>query len=123
MKRILVIEDEEDIRDALLTSLANAGYWVEGAETSEQGLKSVIEVKPDMILLDVMTHSMHAATFLERLRQLPEGQNDSKVIVLTNLDNEVTRKKVSMYGIEDYLVKAEVSLEAITSRVKKALGE
>lgn len=122
MKRILIIEDEPDIRDALYTNLVDEGYQVEAAETSELGLQAVLETTPDLILLDVMTHSMHAAAFLERLHTLPDGQNNSKVIVLTNLDNAITRQKVQAYGIEDYLVKSEVSLDQITLRVREALG-
>lgn len=123
MKRILIIEDEPDIREALQTNLIAEGYLVKAVETSELGLKSVISTKPDMILLDVMTHSMHAAAFLERLRQLPDGENDSRVIVLTNLDNDITREKVKQYDIADYLVKAEVSLEHIAQRVREVIGE
>jgi DNA-binding response OmpR family regulator len=123
MKRILIIEDEEDLREALHTKLAAEGYRVETAETSELGLKSIIENKPDLILLDVLTHSIHAAAFLQRLRDLPPGKNDSKVIVLTNLDNDITRKKVMEYNVEDYLVKAKISLEEIAKKVKKLLPE
>lgn len=122
VKRILIIEDEPDIKDALQATLLDEGYQVETAETSELGLQAVLEVTPDLILLDVMTHSMHAAAFLERLRTLPDGQNNSKVIVLTNLDNDITRKKVQTYQIEDYLVKSEVSLDQITRRVREVLA-
>lgn len=122
MKRILIIEDEMDLREALQTKLVHEGYRVDTAETAELGLKAVLCAKPDLIFLDVMTHSLHASAFLERLRSLPEGSNDSKVIVLTNLDNEVTRQKVMVFGIEDYLVKAKVSLEEIAQRAKEILA-
>ncbi len=69
-----------------------------------------------------MTHSIHAASFLERLRHLPEGQNDSKVLVLTNLDNDITRQKVQQYNIDAYLVKAEVSLDQIAAHVRRVAG-
>jgi len=82
----------------------------------------VTENKPDLILLDMLTHSIHGALFLQRLRQLPEGQNDSKVVILTNLDNDITRDKVEPFGIEDYLVKAETSLDQIATKVATILA-
>ena len=122
MSKILIIEDEVDLREALQTKFTGDGYEVTAVETSELGLQSIIENKPDIILLDVMTHSLHASAFLQRLRQLPDGKNDCKVIVLTNLDNEITRKKVMEYGIEAFLVKASTSLEQISAKVKEILG-
>lgn len=122
MSTILVIEDEVDLREALQTKFTDDGYEVTAVETSEQGLQAIIEHKPDIILLDVMTHSLHASAFLQRLRQLPDEKNDCKVIVLTNLDNEITRKKVMEYGIEAFLVKASTSLEQIAIKVKEVLG-
>ncbi len=118
MKKILIIEDEVDLREALQTQLIHDGYFVKTAETSQEGLQLVIDDVPDLILLDVMTHSMHAAVFLERLRNLPNGKS-IKVIVLTNLDNDITREKVQSFGIEEYLVKSETPLSNISELVKK----
>jgi DNA-binding response OmpR family regulator len=122
MKSILIIEDERDLREAIQTRLIADGYLVRTSETSEEGLKLVSEHKPDLILLDIMTHSMHGSVFLQRLRQLPEGQNDSKVIVLTNLDNDISRDKVSVHNIVDYLVKAKISLDEVAKKVSDALA-
>lgn len=123
MKRILIVEDESDVRSALQTMLVEGGYRVDAVGTSEEGLKLILSSeKPDLILLDVMTRSMHAAVFLERLRELPVGKNDSKVIILTNLDNDITREKVKKYGVDAYLVKAQTSLEEVVKKVGITLG-
>ena len=122
MKKILIIEDETDLREAVQDALTSAGYEVRTAETSEDGLKQVLESKPDLILLDIMTHSIHGAIFLQRLRDLPVGQNDSKVIVFTNLDNDISRDKFSNLQIEDYLVKAEMSLDNLVNKVSETIG-
>lgn len=121
MKNILIIEDEQDLREAVQARLISEGYIVKTTENTEQGLRMVTENKPDLILLDMLTHSIHGALFLQRLRQLPEGQNDSKVVILTNLDNDITRDKVEPFGIEDYLVKAETSLDQIATKVATIL--
>lgn len=123
MNKILVIEDETDLREALQTKMLQDGYEVTAVSSAEEGFQLIIQGNnPDLILLDVMTHSLHAATFMLQLRQLPPDKNNIKVIILTNLDNDITRNKVSQYGVEAYLVKAETSLEEISSRVKKSLS-
>lgn len=123
MKKILVIEDERDMREALQTKLISAGFYVDTAETAELGLRSVLQSKPDLIFLDVMTHSIHASEFLLRLHQDIPGGKDCKVIVLTNLDNDATRKKVTDYGIEAYLIKSQTSLELVVAKAQEVLGE
>jgi CheY-like chemotaxis protein len=123
MKKILIIEDEQDLREAMQTRLISEGYNVRTASTSEEGLRLVIENKPDLILLDVLTSSIHGAAFMQRLRTLPDGQNDSKVIVVTNLDNDITRDKFEPYNIDGYLVKAEVTLDNIAQTVSTVFAE
>jgi|CXWL01.1.fsa_nt_gi DNA-binding response OmpR family regulator len=121
MKKILIIEDDHDLSDALRTKFVAEGYEVEVTDNSELGLKSVIAAKPDLIFLDIMTHSLHAATFLQRLRDLPESKNDSKVIVLTNVDNEIIRQKLEAFHIEAYMIKASTTLEELALKTKEAL--
>ncbi len=117
MHTILVIEDDNDLRDVISTSLLDAGYQVEVAETSEAGFNMVKNNKPELILLDMMTNSWHGLKFLEELRKLPTHQNDSKVIVLTNLDSETTREQTVSYRVDDYIVKANSSIEDIIKKV------
>ena len=123
MKKILIIEDDHDLSDALKTKFESEGYEVEVAANSELGLKSVIAAKPDLIFLDIMTHSLHAATFLQRLRELPDSKNDSHVIVLTNVDNEIIRQKLAAYNIDGYMIKASTTLEELSKKTKDILFE
>jgi len=81
-----------------------------------------MESRPDLILLDIMTHSLHGAVFIQRLRDLPEGKNDSKVIVFTNLDNDISKSKFSKDDISAYLVKAEMSLDQVVKKVSEVLS-
>lgn len=122
MKKILIIEDEQDLREAMQSRLIADGYNVRTSATSEEGLQHVLEDKPDLILLDIMTSSMHGAVFMQRLRQLPPDLNDSKVIVVTNLDNDISRGKFESCAIDDYLVKAEITLDNLSERVAQVLA-
>ncbi|MBP6881225.1 MAG: response regulator [Candidatus Pacebacteria bacterium] len=122
MEKILIIEDEQDLREAMQARLVTEGYSVRTVSTSEEGLHLILESKPDLILLDVLTSSIHGAAFMQRLRTLPDEQNDCKVIVVTNLDNDITRDKFAPYHIDGYLVKAEVTLDTIAEEVAKVFG-
>ncbi len=121
MKSILLIEDEVDLREAIGSTLTEAGYQVETAETSEAGFEMVKNHKPELILLDIMTNSWHGIKFLEELRNLPDEQNDSKVIVLTNLDSDNIREETVEYKVDDYIVKANSSIDEILATVTSAL--
>jgi DNA-binding response OmpR family regulator len=122
MQKILIIEDETDLQEAIHARLVTEGYEVRTANSSEEGLKQVLTEKPDLILLDIMTHSLHGSVFVQRLRGLSADKNDSKVIVLTNLDNDISKNKFSDGDIFAYLVKADTSLDQITNKVAAALS-
>lgn len=123
MYNILIIEDEKDLSDTIESALQEFGYEVKIVGTSAAGLDSVKESKPDLIFLDIMTGSLHGVEFLKKLRELPEGLNNSKVIVLTNLDNNITKDQIVDYKVSDYIVKTNSSINDIISKAQRVLAE
>lgn len=119
MKRILVIEDEDVLREALVTHFTNLGYDVEGFFTTEEGLRSAVEHPPNLILLDILTRSLHGTVFLQQLREASNPAKDVPVIVLTNVEDDSVREKMAQFGISNYFIKAQVTLAEITEAVKK----
>jgi DNA-binding response OmpR family regulator len=119
MKRILVIEDEDVLREALVTHFTNLGYDVEGFFTTEEGLRSAVEHPPDLILLDILTRSLHGTVFLQQLREASNPAKSVPVIVLTNVEDDSVREKMAQFGISNYFIKAQVTLAEITEAVKK----
>lgn len=119
MKRILVIEDEDVLREALVTHFTNLGYDVEGFFTTEEGLRSAVEHPPDLILLDILTRSLHGTVFLQQLREASNPAKNVPVIVLTNVEDDSVREKMTQFGISNYFIKAQVTLAEITEAVKK----
>lgn len=71
MKRILIVDDEVDIAEALEELLEIAGYAAVAAFNGEEGLRKVDEVQPDVILTDVMMPVLTGLEMLEQLRQQP----------------------------------------------------
>ena len=70
-ERILIVEDEADIREAMADAITQAGYEVKTAENGELGLKVALEEHPNLILLDLVMPIMDGHQMLARLRDDP----------------------------------------------------
>lgn len=119
-KRILVVEDEGDLREALTTMLESEGFEVIGAKDGTAALKFAFEEKPDLIILDLMLPFMSGQEVLQKLREDKWGRY-AKVIVLSALEDIDTISEVLEYGAHEYLVKTDWKLEDIVKRVKERL--
>ena len=122
MKKILFIEDETSLQQALGTILKDKGYEVTGAFDGETGLKLAKEWGPNLILLDVILPKIHGFEVLKKLKEEKETQQ-IPVIVLTNLEEMENVGKAFELGAISYLIKSQYSLEEVLEKIKKALGE
>lgn len=120
-KRILVVEDSAPIRTALGQKLESGGFEVLVAENGEEGLKTALSEKPDLILLDLMMPKMDGLSVLDELRKDEWGKK-ANVLVLTNLDKAEHVEESRKRGVTDFLVKTDWSLEDVLKRVKSELS-
>lgn len=119
--KILVVDDEEDLREALRTSLTSAGCEVIVAKDGEDGLNQARAYKPDLILLDINMPNMNGHQVLRELRRDAWGKK-VPVILLTNADDATNiTQGVGLQG-NDYIIKSQISLESITKKVKQYLA-
>jgi two-component system, OmpR family, response regulator len=116
-KRILIVEDETDIREAIAEAVAQAGFTVSTAENGATGIQIAFSEHPDLILLDIIMPIMGGHAFLEKLRNDPWGRN-AKVIMLTSMDDVQNIANAHTGSIEDYLIKAHSSLDDIVKKVR-----
>jgi len=116
-KRVLIVEDEPDIREAMAEAVADAGFGVSTAENGQIGYEKAIEEKPDLILLDIVMPIMNGHETLQKLRQDPWGQH-AKVLMLTSMDDVKNIATAHEGGITDYLIKAHSSLDELVSKVR-----
>lgn len=116
-KRILVVEDEPDIREAIAEALTQDGFKVFTAENGQVGLELALNEKPDLILLDIIMPIMNGHQTLERLRHDGWGKT-VKVIMLTSMDDVKNIGTAHEGGITDYIIKAHASLDEIVNKVK-----
>jgi len=120
-KTVLVIDDEADLHEAIKTALEYENFNVVTAEDGESGLTMALEKKPDLILLDITMPKMDGVAVLKNLRGDEWGKT-AKVIVMTALDDLTKIAEVIEAGGDEYLVKTDVTLESIVTKVKEKLG-
>lgn len=121
-KRILIVEDEKDLRESLRDILNDREYDVSSVENTEFALGMLTELKPDLILLDILTGSLHGSLFIKRLQELGGDYAKIKIIVLTNIDQEQMRDKFHNMNVEAYMVKIDTSLQDVINKVEEVLS-
>lgn len=117
--RVLVVEDEPDIRDLLNLHLTREGFEVRTAGTGAQGLREVKTRHPDLIVLDLMLPELNGLEVCRRLRHDPETAS-IPVIMLTAKGDEADRIVGLEIGADDYVTKP-FSPKELVARVKAVL--
>ena len=109
IKTILVIEDDRFIGEMYVRSLRKAGYEVDWVASGTEGLAGASTNKYDLILLDIMLPEEKGTDILETLRGNQDLIPRSRVIVMTNFDQD-DESRLSMQSKADaYLIKADIT--------------
>lgn len=119
-KKILIIEDEKDLRFFLTTAFKTEGFEIIEAIDGETGIEKAKKEKPDLILLDLLLPGIDGFEVLSRLKK-DEELEKIPIFVLSNFDQEEKKEKSFKLGAVDYLVKANFSLEEIVEKVSSFL--
>ena len=118
-RRVLVIEDESDIRDLLSYNLASNGYEVQTADTGQHGLDAIESFTPDVVLLDLMLPDVPGTEICRRIRANTD-QVQPAIIMLTAKGEEIDRVVGLEMGADDYIVKP-FSLRELVARVRMVM--
>ena len=119
MAKLLIIEDDLATLKIYTEAFKKEGYEVIQQATSDIPLHKVVELQPDLIVLDIMLPGkVNGFDLLEAFKSDPRVK-EIPVVVLTNLDSE--EKVAKQIGADDYLVKANTSMEDVINIVKKHL--
>lgn len=123
LKKILVVEDDTDLRNILVDGLKLSNYQVIQAEDGERAIESILDFKPDLILLDLLLPKLDGFKVLERLRKYPDKAiAQIKVIVLSNLWTDKDILRAQSLKIDEYYVKSNTNMEDIFTKVKTILS-
>ena len=118
--KILVVEDDGPLANALKDKLDSAGFLVLTAKDGKEGLKIGIKNKPDLILLDVLMPEMNGLEMLKQLRQNAWGRT-APVLVLSNDGDPEDIRETLKNNAADYLIKSDWQLEDVVKRIKEIL--
>ena len=122
MKKILLIEDNDDIRDNTAEILELAGYKVFTADNGKKGVETVLREKPDLVICDIMMPVLDGYGVLHMLHKNLETKN-IPFIFLTAKTERVDYRKGMELGADDYITKPFTGTEllnAVESRIRKA---
>lgn len=119
-RKILIIEDELTLRNALAEYLLGEKFEVVTASDGEKGLGLAISETPDLIILDIILPKLDGFKVLEEIKKDEKAKN-IPVILLTNLESAEDIQKAFEKGADTYLVKSEYSLEDIAKKIRGIL--
>ena len=120
-KKILLVEDDLALSGVYKSRLEMEGFDVRDVNNGENALVSVLEFKPDLVLLDAMMPKISGFDVLDILRNNAETK-DVRVIMLTALSQPKDKERAESLGVNDYLVKSQVVIGDVVERIKHHLG-
>lgn len=118
-KKILIVDDEEDVRLFLRDFLSDRDFDVQTAGSGEEALEKFPVFKPDIMLLDIMMPGMDGLQCLEEVKKLAPK---TIVIMITALKDEARMAKAKKFGAHDYVVKP-FSLNYLETELEKILSQ
>ncbi|HEY8656401.1 MAG TPA: response regulator transcription factor [Candidatus Limnocylindria bacterium] len=116
MRRVLVVDDEANLRHTLGYALRQEGYEVLTAENGEDGLEIFRTTKPELVILDVMLPRLDGFEVCRRIRR----ESDVPILMLTARDTELDKVVGLEIGADDYLAKP-FSMRELVARVRAML--
>lgn len=122
-KHILVVEDEQALRDMYVQILQNAGYTVTAAEDGKTAFETMKSNTFNLVLLDIMLPEMDGIQVLEKLTSETEFSTEQTPVVLfTNLGQDQLIAKALTLGVRGYLVKSDYTPDQILTEVQKYIA-
>jgi CheY-like chemotaxis protein len=125
-KHIVIVEDDEFLIDLLAKNFSGEDFVVEKAMNGKEGIDKIKQIKPDLVLLDLLLPDVNGVDF-DGFKVLSEIKNDPEiaatpVVILSNLDQKEQIEKGVKLGAADYLIKSQFTTEEIITKVNKLTG-
>lgn len=120
--RILIVEDEDLIRDTYARRLTHEGYQVDEAANGREALAQARQGLPRLILLDAMLPDLSGFEVLKALRADPRFLS-TPVVLFTNLSQHIDKHQAARLGATDFWVKSEVSPADVVAKVQRLMAE
>lgn len=118
--KVLLVEDEEFIRDLFKRQLDLSGFTTDAFGTGQDGLNAISKNAYDLVLLDIMLPDINGLQILQNIRSNPTTKTVA-VVLLTNLGQDAVIKQGFELGADGYLVKAAYTPDQIVQEVKNIM--
>lgn len=118
--KVLLVEDEEFIRDLFKRQLDLSGFTTDAFGTGNDGIAALEKNAYDLVLLDIMLPDINGLQILQTIRSKPQTKNVA-VVLLTNLGQDAVIKQGFELGADGYLVKAAYTPDQIVQEVKNIM--
>lgn len=120
MAKIMLVEDDNNLREIYEARLLAEGHEIISAHDGEEALALAVKEKPELIISDVMMPKISGFDMLDILRDTPETRN-TKVIMMTALSQTEDKDRADKLGADRYLVKSQVTLEDVVRVAREVL--
>ena len=122
-KPIILIVDDTPLNIKVLAEALMDEYSIKVASNGKQALETLEkEIKPDLILLDVMMPELDGIQVLHQLSQTSPKKPNGKIIILTNLSHDPTIQEGLSSGAASYLIKADITPDLLVDKIKEMLS-
>ena len=119
-KTILVAEDDLLYASVYQNKLTKEGFDVVVVGNGKEAVKKASELKPSLILMDLIMPEMDGFTALEKIKGDPETKN-LKILVMSNLGQDSDIQRAKELGAEEYFIKANISIQELIEKIKSYL--
>lgn len=120
-KHILIVEDEQYLRELYQEVLQNEGYVVDTASDGEEGYQALLSNDYDLVLLDLMMPKLDGIAVLKKIQTEKRGKPLQNVVVLTNVPQHDAIDESISLGAKGYLMKSTMTPDDLVKEVKNYL--
>ncbi|MEK7568920.1 MAG: response regulator [Patescibacteria group bacterium] len=119
-KKILIVEDDEDISRIYDIKFSHEGYDTILAKSGEEVLEKILNERPDLIMLDLMLPKKDGFMVIEEIKKNQEVKN-TPILVISNLGQKSDEDRVIALGANGYIVKVRCSTQEVVDKAKSFL--
>ncbi len=120
-EKILIVEDDQFLREFYQELLQGEGYLVDVAADGEVALQKISQGGYNLVLLDIMLPKKDGLQILRDLKITPPKQNNGQIVILTNLGQDGVIKQCSDLGASGYLIKSALNPDQVLSEIHSYL--
>lgn len=120
-KKVLIVEDERILGELILNKLLTEGYTAFLELNGNNGLRKMREIKPDLVLLDILMPEKDGYEVLEEIHK-DETLKNIPIIIISNSGQPLELKRILELGVKDYIVKANFSPNEVLDKVHKYIN-